>query len=180
MKTFSPDNYGGSIRNKKSFYKPLFFETVVKVQHKKSMKSVKSVKSFKTLAFGENENDKNKENEIRQKKKSEYKKKVMIDMLDYDENYEAFNDFHYVDKKEDREKFSNFSSTMKKTKYVAPDSIDDFYKKYHMYAQLQRKGSLNKLTPSYAFIKATQEHLLIPNAVGFLRRKGDDNVLSLK
>ena len=101
-------------------------------------------------------------------------------MIDYEENYEAFNDFHFVDRKEDREKFSNFSNAMQRTKYVATDSIDEFYKKYHQYTQLLRKGSIDKLTPSFAFIKATEAHLIIPNAVGFLRRKGDDNVLSLK
>jgi len=134
----------------------------------------------KRISFGDTKDFELKQQYFIKKEQSQAKKKLLIDILDYDEIYECFNEFHWVDKDVDRDKFSNFNRLFQKTNYVSSESIAEFYKKFHEIKDLQRKGILNKMTASYAFITATQEHLLIPNPDGLLKRKGDENALSFK
>jgi len=65
------------------------------------------------------------------------------------------------------------------TKYAANESVVDFYKKYHQINEVERKGCLEKPTPSFAFIKSTIKNKLIPNPIGLLKRKGDEKKIDL-
>jgi len=70
----------------------------------------------------------------------------MIDLLDYDENYDVINDLIFTN--DDRDAFTQFNKTFNKTRYTAPESLKDFFDKYHEFPELQRKGTLTKMTPS--------------------------------
>ncbi len=135
-------------------------------------------------------------NEIEEKKlnleKKEIKKqgkKLLMDILSYDDNmrvtYQENCKQQSCVSQSDKTlpsiiDLANLEKLFSQTRYVSQGSIEEFFKKYHEYTELQRKGMLNKLTPSYAFIKATEEHLLIPNPLGLLKRQGEKSELSLK
>lgn len=65
------------------------------------------------------------------------------------------------------------------TKYASIDSVTDFYTKYHLYSEVERKGNLEVPTPSFAFIKSTLKNKLIPNPIGLLKRSGDEKKIDL-
>ena len=103
----------------------------------------------------------------------------MIDVLDYDEAYDTLNNLHYNDDKTGNS-FTMCNKTFRSTRYSSQNSMKDFFTKFHEYTELTRKGTLTKITPSFAFIKSTQTNLIIPNPTGLLKRKGDDSLLSFK
>ena len=61
----------------------------------------------------------------------------------------------------------------KKTNYVAPTCMRDFYDKYSKFNTTARKYFLENNTPSLAFIKSSDEEKIIPNPLGLVRRTGD-------
>ena len=78
-------------------------------------------------------------------------------------------------RRDDRTGFEKFMAT----NYVAQSCMTEFYNKYSKFNTLFRKHPLDKLTPSWAFIKATKEEKIIPNPLGLLRRFGEDDDLNL-
>ena len=67
----------------------------------------------------------------------------------------------------------------KKTNYVTPTCMRDFYEKYSKFKVTARKYFLENNTPSLAFIKSSDEEKIIPNPLGLLRRSGDIDMLDL-
>ena len=67
----------------------------------------------------------------------------------------------------------------KKTNYIAPSCMRDFYEKYAKFNVTARKYFLENNTPSLAFIKSSDEEKIIPNPLGLLRRTGDIDKLDL-
>ena len=101
----------------------------------------------------------------------------MLEVINYDETNELLEEFILSDKKD----INVFDEQIfHKTKYVSHDSYPEFFKKYKNYYKLQRKGLINKETPSFAFIKAVDKHMLIPNPLGLIKRKGEENKIILK
>ena len=61
----------------------------------------------------------------------------------------------------------------KKTKYVAPTCMKEFFDKYSKFNSISRKYILKNDTPSLAFIKSSNEKKIVPNPLGLVRRTGD-------
>ena len=57
--------------------------------------------------------------------------------------------------------------------------MKDFYDKYKQFTFLNRKQPLAKYTPSFAFIKGSNEELIVPNPLGLLKRNGEESKLEL-
>jgi hypothetical protein len=100
----------------------------------------------------------------------------MKEIIDHDEAFDCINDLHYSDNPNN---FTNNNKTFNNTRYVSTDCIKDFFKKFHDYPEINRKGNLPKLTPSYSFIKSSKENSIVPNPVGILKRRGEDNIVNL-
>ena len=66
-----------------------------------------------------------------------------------------------------------------KTSYANPSSMKEFYDKYSQYNTLVRKHPIKKFTPSWAFIKSTNDQKIIPNPLGLIKRSGDERVLGI-
>jgi len=60
------------------------------------------------------------------------------------------------------------------------ETLDEFWKKYRSFNDTNRKGNMKVMTPSYGFIKSSQENLLIPNPIGLLNRNGENDSISLR
>ena len=65
------------------------------------------------------------------------------------------------------------------TNYVNQSCMKEYYKKYSKYNNLIRKHPLSNCTPSWAFIKSSNEEKIIPNPLGLLRRFGEQNNLDI-
>ena len=65
------------------------------------------------------------------------------------------------------------------TNYVEKSCMKEFFSKYQKFKILNRKQPISKITPSFAFIKASNEEKIIPNPLGILRRSGDDAKLRM-
>ena len=66
-----------------------------------------------------------------------------------------------------------------KTSYVNPSCMKEFYDKYSKYNTLVRKHPIKKFTPSWAFIKSTNDQKIIPNPLGLIKRSGDERILGI-
>jgi len=66
-----------------------------------------------------------------------------------------------------------------KTSYANPSSMKEFYDKYSQYNTLVRKHPIKKFTPSWAFIKSTNDQKIIPNPLGLIKRSGDERILGI-
>lgn len=141
----------------------------------------KSMKIFKkNYKFIIKKGTTEKRNFFEKQNKEINKNERMIEVLDYDEAYECLNDLHYSDK--GPSSFTLFNKNFNKTKYADQHSISQFFSKYHVFQDLKRKGVLTKekMTSSFSFIQASEKNLIVPNPTGLLRRKGDDNILTVK
>ena len=66
------------------------------------------------------------------------------------------------------------------TKKEAFETLDEFWKKYRNFNDTVRKGKLKVMTPSYGFIKSSQDNFLIPNPIGLLSRNGENDSIALR
>ena len=57
--------------------------------------------------------------------------------------------------------------------------MKEFYDKYSQYNTLVRKHPIKKFTPSWAFIKSTNDQKIIPNPLGLIKRSGDERILGI-
>ena len=132
----------------------------------KSLKTPKKLEVFPYL----NKNDKTKEN---------------ADII------ETLDDNDFIDNTEEKvnETLSNEGRSssiknkyglnlFKKTKYVDPTCMRDFFDKYSKFNAVSRKYILKNDTPSLAFIKSSNEKKIVPNPLGLLRRTGDAEKLN--
>ena len=67
----------------------------------------------------------------------------------------------------------------KKTKYSSPDSLNEFYIKFRKFKIVDKKDPIKKLTPTLAFIKSCNNDKIIPNPLGLIKRKGDEQILNM-
>ena len=67
----------------------------------------------------------------------------------------------------------------RRTNYVAPTCMRDFFDKYSKFNTISRKYFLENNTPSLAFIKSSNEEKIVPNPLGLIRRTGDSDKLNL-
>ena len=79
--------------------------------------------------------------------------------------------FNFMKKKYGFDKF-------KKTNYVSPSCMKDFYDKYSKFNVTSRKYFLENVTPTLAFIKSSNEEKIVPNPLGLIRRTGDTDKLN--
>ena len=77
------------------------------------------------------------------------------------------------------EKEKSGFSQFNQTKYVNKSCMKEFFNKYSKYNSLSRKHPLNNYTPSWAFIKSSNEEKIIPNPLGLLRRFGESRNLEI-
>ena len=75
--------------------------------------------------------------------------------------------------KREKNGFEQFNET----KYVNQSCMREFFNKYSKFNTLSRKHPLKKITPSWAFIKTSNEQKIVPNPLGLLRRFGNDTDL---
>ena len=80
---------------------------------------------------------------------------------------------NYSYEKKEKSGFEQFNQT----KYVNQSCMKEFFNKYSKYDSLSRKHPLNKYTPSWAFIKSSNEEKIIPNPLGLVHRFGSDKDL---
>ena len=66
-----------------------------------------------------------------------------------------------------------------KTSYVNNSCMKEFFNKYSQYNTLKRKHIIKNNTPSWAFIKSTNEQKIVPNPLGLVKRSGDDRILGI-
>ena len=69
----------------------------------------------------------------------------------------------------DKSGFEKFAET----NYINQQCMKEFYNKYSKFDSLCRKHPLKNLTPSWAFIKSSNEQRIIPNPLGLVRRGGE-------
>ena len=72
--------------------------------------------------------------------------------------------------------FEQFGST----NYVSKSAMGVFYNKYQKYNILSRKHKIKNFTPSFAFIKASNEEKIVPNPKGLIKRKGFAHDLEMR
>ena len=77
--------------------------------------------------------------------------------------------------KKEKNGFNEFNQT----NYISQSCMKEFYKKYAKYNSLSRKHPLKDCTPSWAFIKSSNEERIIPNPLGLLRRFGEHNHIDI-
>lgn len=102
--------------------------------------------------------------------------KMNIEVLNYDDVYEQFNDLIFNKNK----KFETNQNEFFKTKYADNGAFNDFYSKLHKSEEFARKEILPFKTPSFNFIDSTKKYKLIPNPVGLLKRDGEEHKVMLK
>ena len=66
-----------------------------------------------------------------------------------------------------------------KTKFQETNSFNIFYQKYHKDKDIIRKGGKKHETPSFNLIRATKKFRVIPNPIGVVKKKGEENNLDL-
>ena len=66
-----------------------------------------------------------------------------------------------------------------KTNYSDQLCMKDFFNKYQQFNNLNRKEPIKKITPSFAFIKTSNDEKIVPNPLGLLTRKGEDYKLRM-
>ncbi len=66
-----------------------------------------------------------------------------------------------------------------KTKYVDKNAFYNFYSKYHKERIFNRKNNLNKITPSFSFIKSVKKEHIVPYPAPIVKRQGERNSLQL-
>lgn len=101
--------------------------------------------------------------------------KLLVDVYNYDETYEMIQEFILKDRRDIDYNVEEF----RKTRYVDNQSITDYFSKYKSFSEFQRKGLIKQMTPSFAFIKACNEQMLVPNPLGLIKRKGEDHRIKL-
>jgi len=65
------------------------------------------------------------------------------------------------------------------TNYIEKNCMKEFFNKYQKFKILNRKQPIEKITPSFAFIKSSNEEKIVPNPLGLLRRSGEDTILRM-
>ena len=76
--------------------------------------------------------------------------------------------------------YSNYSQNdFQKTKYSEKKSFKLFYKKLHKSTEFTRKGANNLDSSSFKFIKEANNYKITPNPIGFIKRKGNENVINM-
>ena len=56
------------------------------------------------------------------------------------------------------------------TNYIEKNCMKEFFNKYQKFKILNRKQPIEKITPSFDFIKSSNEEKIVPNPLGLLRR----------
>ena len=71
--------------------------------------------------------------------------------------------------------FKQFRNTI----YSKETTKREFYEKYQQFSSLNRKQELKEFTPSFAFIKGSNQQMILPNPLGLIKRKGEEKKLEL-
>ena len=89
----------------------------------------------------------------------------------YSKNYiSKFHKLKITTKPEEQQQPQHSTSIFNKTKYSSSNSVKAFYTKYQQYNNLSRKHPNMFVSPSLAFIKASQRERIVPNAIGLIKR----------
>ena len=81
--------------------------------------------------------------------------------------------------KESKKKQEYLQTEFKKTKYAEKGAFRVFYSKMHRSEEFHRKGVNSLITPSFNFIKATKNILIVPNPVALVKREGEDSKIEM-
>lgn len=162
----------------------------------KKMKTKRSQNSIKVVIKSETNNSQqnNTPQNSQQQDIDISNKKLLMQVLQAgtdreQEQEEQDNEYHNEDDQEYKEfdkKLDNdvnhhkYDQLFGKTRYASSTSYSNFFAKYRSYGETSRKGLLKEVTPSYAFIKACKDHMLVPNPIGLVKRKGEENRVGLK
>ena len=148
------------------------------MDNEKVIKGNKAIK-LRKMTFSEmKKQNKFKGNNVNKLDENMTNNKLMIDILNYSDIKDSFNDFIFRDKSE--KLILNQYNDFEKTIYASRDSFPVFYDKYHKYEELLRKGTLDQTTPTQSFINGCKKQMIFPNPVGIIKREGDENILQLK
>lgn len=106
--------------------------------------------------------------------------KSKLDILSFNKTNKLLKDFQFNDSEDVNMLIESFQKDFEETNYVNKSCLEVFYKKYHKINDYERKGKLNKISPSFKFIKASKQNRIIPNPVGLLKKDGENNKVQLK
>ena len=168
-------------------------------KHKKLLKSRqdKSIFHFGSSSIDNNNNSSNNNNnkrndssssdsELESKETKLMNKKDMTKLLKSEKVTTKLKDFVYPNRFTNTNSLRKSNSTFefsqnkfRETKYSDKDSFNLFYKKMHRISEYKRKGANNTLTPSFTFIKSSNENLIVPNPIGIVKKKGDPDIINI-
>jgi hypothetical protein len=101
--------------------------------------------------------------------------KLMIKVFNTDKTYDILHEF-VLNENRLIDEPQNFN----RTKYCSTESRKDFFTKYKNFNEIKRKGKVSINTPSYQFIKACKDQMLVTNPVGLIHRTGLESQINLK
>jgi Ran GTPase-activating protein (RanGAP) involved in mRNA processing and transport len=101
--------------------------------------------------------------------------KLMIQVFNSDKTHDMISEFILNENRSIKDQ-----AIFNKTKYSSIDSHETFYNKYKNFTNIKRKGLVQIKTPSFEYIKACNSGMLVPNPLGLISRKGNENQLFLK
>ena len=109
--------------------------------------------------------------------KKEYNDNALSKNLFTQKNFKIKNKtkFGFSEPKSLKYGFTQFN----KTSYVTPSCMKEFFNKYSQYNTLTRKYPIESYTPSWAFIKSSKDHKIVPNPLGLVKRSGDERKLGI-
>ena len=173
--------------NKFHYYNAHQFENLLKKFRKRQ--KLPPIKEIKNNRYNTENNSTNENNEIdfeeEDKKENIESEKYLVKI--YESNYEKkIEEINYeFGKKKDENAIKPLSKKKNgfyqfgNTNYSTETCMKDFYNKYQKFRVLNRKEPLNKFTPSFAFIKSSNEEKIIPNPLGLVKRSGDEKILQM-
>lgn len=104
---------------------------------------------------------------------------MYLKALDSDSVWNSLENFAFRGSKNAIFNINNFDTQFNRTSYANKNSFHDYYKKYTTHRELVRKNVIKKETPSFAFIREIKTSHKVPFPMGLLKKKGDENELSL-
>jgi len=113
-------------------------------------------------------------------------KKLLLQVMDSDAVTDFVDEFYSRERmknnqdKDGSKTDENPVTYIEEAKKESIETLDEFWKKYRNYNDTVRKGNMKIMTPSYGFIKSSQENFLIPNPIGLLSRHGENNSIALR
>ena len=157
----------------------------------KFKKVAKSKENNQIFHFGgltdmKNDSESSSNSDEEEKEKKLIDKRNLVKLLKSEKVNAKLKDYIYPNRYTNTNSLRKSNSTLQfsqvkfhETKYSDKGSFNMFFKKVHKITEFQRKGANNTLTPSFTFIKSSNENLIVPNPIGIVKKKGDPDIINI-